>query len=359
MKWKWLAVGIILLFVGTSIISATAQNGEKPSLPTSSGHWLYVGGSGPGYYSKIQDAIDNASDGDTVYVYSGIYDDYYPNNSALIIINKSINLFGEDKNTTIILNGIYLFDTIRIEANTVNLSGFTIQGVGHSNAGGTGIKIYYPSKNINIYNNIITKHDNVILFYNINQGITDINIYDNSIVENGYGIGEDNSEHSLIEIYHNNFSKNKDGIEAGYNYSIYENLFSNNSIGISTEATGMKTYIHNNQFEKNNIGIRIYNSRQIHIYENNFINNDAQTSVERNVFLSQCITTHYCLYRQDWKNNYWDDSIKPNPKLITGHWIIYMWVWIPGSLPNSIQIANLKYYEFDWHPAQEPYDIPG
>jgi hypothetical protein len=37
---KWLAVGIILLFVGTSIIPANAQNTEKE---TSRG-WLYVGG---------------------------------------------------------------------------------------------------------------------------------------------------------------------------------------------------------------------------------------------------------------------------------------------------------------------------
>ena len=49
---------------------------DKPSLATSSGNWLYVGGSGPGNYSVIQDAVDNASDGDTVYVYHGIYSDY-------------------------------------------------------------------------------------------------------------------------------------------------------------------------------------------------------------------------------------------------------------------------------------------
>jgi hypothetical protein len=69
MKRKWLAVGIILLFVGTCIIPAVAQDTEKPSEPTSRGSWLYVGGSGPGNYSKIQDAVDNTSDGDTVFVY--------------------------------------------------------------------------------------------------------------------------------------------------------------------------------------------------------------------------------------------------------------------------------------------------
>jgi len=46
---KWLALGIILFFVGTCTIQATAQNIEK-SLSTSTGNWLYVGGSEPGNF---------------------------------------------------------------------------------------------------------------------------------------------------------------------------------------------------------------------------------------------------------------------------------------------------------------------
>ena len=49
MKRKCLAIGIILLFVGTSIIPAIAQNTEK-SQPTSRGNWLYVGGSNQDLY---------------------------------------------------------------------------------------------------------------------------------------------------------------------------------------------------------------------------------------------------------------------------------------------------------------------
>ena len=37
------------------------------------GNVLYVGGSGAGNYTKIQDAINAANDGDTVFVYNGIY----------------------------------------------------------------------------------------------------------------------------------------------------------------------------------------------------------------------------------------------------------------------------------------------
>ncbi|MBE3136539.1 MAG: hypothetical protein IMZ43_03980, partial [Thermoplasmata archaeon] len=87
MKRKGLAVGIILLFIGTCIISTVAQDTEKP-LPASRGNWLYVGGSGSGNYSTIQDAIDNSSNGDTVYVYNGTYYEH-------VEIDKSITLIGE------------------------------------------------------------------------------------------------------------------------------------------------------------------------------------------------------------------------------------------------------------------------
>jgi pectin methylesterase-like acyl-CoA thioesterase len=92
---KCLAVGIILFFITTCITPVNAQDITKPTLLASSGKWLYVGGSEPGNNTKIQDAIDNASNGDTVFVYSGIY---YEN----IDINKSIDVFGQDKETTII-----------------------------------------------------------------------------------------------------------------------------------------------------------------------------------------------------------------------------------------------------------------
>ncbi len=107
-------------FVGTCIIPTTAQNAEK-TLPTSRGNWLYVGGSGPGNYTRIQDAIDNASDEDTVFV----YDDsspYYEN----LIINKSVNLIGENKINTVIL-GEQSDITIQIISDNVNVSGFNIK----------------------------------------------------------------------------------------------------------------------------------------------------------------------------------------------------------------------------------------
>ncbi len=121
MRWKWLAVGIIVLFVGTSFIPAIAQDTGKP-LPASRGNWYYVGGSGPGNYSKIQDAIDNASAGDTIFV----YDDSAPYFERLII-NTTLALLGENRTTTIINSTAYDYDTVvTINADDTILTGFTI-----------------------------------------------------------------------------------------------------------------------------------------------------------------------------------------------------------------------------------------
>jgi len=90
---KGLVLGIILLFVGASFVSGFDTNSTNSSQPLTRG-WLYVGGSGPGNYTTIQSAIDAANPGDTVFV----YDDsspYYEN----IIIDKTISLIGENKNT--------------------------------------------------------------------------------------------------------------------------------------------------------------------------------------------------------------------------------------------------------------------
>lgn len=69
MKNSWLrkslVVGTIIVLVGASVVSAFSGNISVGPRPLNRGNTLYVGGFGPGNYTRIQDAIDNSSDGDT------------------------------------------------------------------------------------------------------------------------------------------------------------------------------------------------------------------------------------------------------------------------------------------------------
>ena len=67
MNNKSMVFGIILLFfLSNSIPYVSSGN-------TSINKTIYVDDDGGADYTKIQDAIDNASDGDTIFVYEGLY----------------------------------------------------------------------------------------------------------------------------------------------------------------------------------------------------------------------------------------------------------------------------------------------
>ncbi len=168
-----LAIGIILLFIGMSISSSTGFNTiEQPITTTSNGKTLYVGGSGPNNYTKIQYAIDDASDGDTVFV----YDDSSPYYEH-VTVNKRINLIGEDKNTTVI-DGSDIGDVVLISADNVNMSSFKIQNGGYIiDIGIHDAGIEVKSDYNNIFENIIINTSSQIYLNGANYN----NIINNTI----------------------------------------------------------------------------------------------------------------------------------------------------------------------------------
>ena len=131
---KGLVIGILVLLAVSSIMPITGSIILKKQVSTDNkvlyilgntrGNISYVGGSGYGNYSKIQYAIDNASDGDTVFV----YDDSSPYEES-IVVDKSINLIGEDRNTTFINGSTWGKGIVYINADWTNFSGFTIQNI--------------------------------------------------------------------------------------------------------------------------------------------------------------------------------------------------------------------------------------
>jgi len=195
MKRKWLAVGMVLLFVGTCIIPAIAQKTEK-SLPASRGNWLYVGGSGPGNYTKIQDAIDNASDRDIIFVYSES-SPYLEN----VIVNKSLQIRGENTISTMI--SASYGKVMHIVSDDVLISGFSMTTTGHVYRV-LEIGIDVTGHNVNIRNVGITNTEFGI-FLNTTQNIT---LLDSDLGSDGVLISGDElvnwNTHTIVNTTVNN-----------------------------------------------------------------------------------------------------------------------------------------------------------
>lgn len=150
-----LCLFIFLVFIFSSAFAAYTVVGKT----------FYVGGSGDGNYTSIQSAIDDAGNGDTVYVYSGTY---YEN----VRLYKPLKLIGENRGTTVI-DGMGKDDTVFISGNNCTLQGFTIRNcskgsfsdvliqaddvrvLNNTIVGGNGWGLYlYYASNATIVNNV-------------------------------------------------------------------------------------------------------------------------------------------------------------------------------------------------------------
>jgi parallel beta-helix repeat protein len=236
-QWlKFKGVVFVVVLLGALCTASSAKVGEVSHV-SKDGAILYVGGSGPGNYSKIQDAVDNASDGDTVFV----FDDsapYWEN----IAINVSICLIGEDRNTTSIEGGTH---AVSLYANGITVSGFTIRNVGDSwNCCG----FYVVSDDNNISGNTIA--DNLRMNGVFLDGGSYNTIYGNRIENNNYhGIRMEFATHNVIA---NNILVNNRGYGM-YLWESTDNLFYGNTVkqsfwdGLMLGYTSMhNTFYHNN-----------------------------------------------------------------------------------------------------------------
>lgn len=236
----------------------------------------------PTNYSTIQEAIDNSTNGDTVYIEdNGFY-------SENLTIDKQINLFG--LGTNIIINGsgfatideyppaCYIKilqedvdkygvslrgDVITVNADNVNITNLTVK---NSRGYYSDAAIYVnDSMNVNITDVNIEDSCYGILFYKANDSTVDnidsTNDMDYSIVlresignliknSNGNVYVKENSEFNSIENVISNNRTNAHGILVAENAR--NNTFKNNSV--RNNWKGMKIIkSHNNTVEGGNI----------------------------------------------------------------------------------------------------------
>lgn len=163
-------------------------------------------------FSSIQDAINNANEGEYVVIPSGIYHEH-------VIIDKKISLIGEEKTTTFI-DGDGKGIVVNIIANDTFVSGFTIQNGEYAFAADS------------TYNCTITN---------------------NNITNSTSGICLDVSRNCIITF--NTISNNGDGL----------NLYASNSCIVKW-----------NDLSCNNLALRLNSSNFNIIYQNNFVNNTNQ-----------------------------------------------------------------------------------
>ncbi|UCD96804.1 MAG: right-handed parallel beta-helix repeat-containing protein [Candidatus Bathyarchaeota archaeon] len=220
----------------------------------SEGHPVYV------KYASIQEAINNATDGDTIYVSSGTYYEH-------VNVTKPVSLMGENVDTTII-DGNSSGSTIRITSDNVSVSAFTLQEAGCACFGvDAGVHVENVNDNVNITGNLIQRNGYGIRLDSANN----ITIAYNTITDNDFGI--DSAIYSSNNTIHgNSIIGNNDSLRLGF---FSQNEISGNDIRNSDHAIQL---------------ILSYNNS---IHHNNFVNHTAYVTVTA-------------------ANNTWDDGAEGN-----------------------------------------------
>ncbi|HMK03834.1 MAG TPA: nitrous oxide reductase family maturation protein NosD [Ferruginibacter sp.] len=307
----------------------------------------------------ISIALLKAHDGDTILVEPGIY------HEKNLIIDKSITLIGIGRP---VLDGENKYEVISIKANAVIVDGFRVIHSGVSSIEEiSGIRIY-NSRDVVIRNNIL--EDTFFGIYTqygtnctIEKNILQASSRDEQQTGNGIHCWKSDS----MRIIANNITNHRDGIyfefvsnsviwrnnaEKNLRYGLHfmfsnndvyiMNIFKNNGAGVAVMfSKGVKmfhnyfqenwgdgayglllkeisdSYIENNKFVKNTIGVYMEGASRIHFEKNAFENNGwamkiqascMDVTVLKNNFIANSfdVGTNGSLVLNTFINNYWD-----------------------------------------------------
>ena len=277
-------------------------------------------------FMSIQEAINNANAGDTIFVPAGTYYEH-------VVVNKTVSLVGES-NTTTIIDGSNAATVVQVTANWVKISGFKLQNSGWGWYR-SGIETQ-SANNCMIENNILFHTCHNIRVNNSRDCIVTGNWIDH-VNQMGYGIRLTDSVNCTVS---NNFvAKNIGGIvfENSSNCTAIGNNVTRNSDGIRLYSSSSSNKVIANIVFNNSYCGMIYPvpdkppPQGNIIFHNNFINNT-------NPFIIQSI------------GNIWDDDYPSGGN----YWSIYN-----GTDANGDGIGDAQYavsaYDKDRYPLIHPY----
>ena len=244
-------------------------------------------------YGHIQDAINNASEGDTIYVKKGTYHEN-------LVINKSISLIGEDLDTTIIdgapSEGYRI--PIKIQCDNVAVSGFKIL------YGYTGIQMW-DVQNCTISGNRIAGGQHGIELSSSEYNNITGNIFESIGLSSAirlYG-----ASHNFV--CRNHISSCVEGIQliGSHDNTVTENTIKDCmrvtiNVGIRLQNSDRNTVIRNN-ITRSGTGLTIYAANNNTIYHNNFLYNDVQISANE----WYALTFGHNVSVNTINENYWSD----------------------------------------------------
>jgi parallel beta-helix repeat protein len=290
---------LVLCFLGT----ASATN------------WS-VDGSGGADFTGIQDAINNAKDGDRILVYFGVYHEN-------VVVDKSVTLKGIG-HTVVDANGSD--SAITLTADGTTLVGFSVTNsgsswsdvgikvtsnnntiTGNNVCNNDGIGIYLPSSSNNntiTGNNVCNNKYGIFLYHSSNNTITgNVFVNDDLFVYSSYqNIVEDNTVNGkplvyledvsdykvedagqvilvncdIITVENLDLSNTSGGIALWKteNSKISNNTVCNNRKGISLDDSSNNTITGNNVSNNSGSGIHLYHSSNNTITDNNVSSNN-------------------------------------------------------------------------------------
>jgi parallel beta-helix repeat protein len=365
MKRKCLAVGIILLFVGTCTIpSVTSEQTYDKNIITVDDE------PGDADFTSIKEAVNSSSPGDTIEVYSGTYPE-----DGIRIVKDNITLLGishelgeGDDSGKPFIKGDGTALVIHVEASHVIVSNLLIENPWAGNLTSYAC-ISVGNKTVAFYEvierNNITISDCIIRNTPV-EGISvgdvgkNIRIINNVILNCTYGISTVRVTHKFwmtITITGNVIT---DCFIVGIIFDRNQQNISGNKIrrcgtGIDLYPPGSNNIVYGNDIENCPVGVISRTGRNT-ITKNNFKNYSWIGCWFKRTFyiyFPGLGLIDYLYQKDKWLSNYWDTWTGIGSKKILGTFDI--WRIIFGYAFH----IKIPWVDRDWNPAKEPYDIPG